>query len=517
MKKKRTLIITGLVAILIAGGAFVSTRSTTSQAGSNQLLANTTTAQVTRTTLITSVDSTGSIIPEATVDLSFETSGTVDQVKVAVGDQVKKGDVLTTLDSSDLQLKVTQAEQAYVVEQLTYSETVQAEPNDIAVAQAAYNSAVAAYNAARQDYAGLADKEATQCSSLTTAKTNLDQAQTAYDRLASDHQAKNYLNSDWGPFQNVVNALSNAQSAYNLALANCNVTKLSLNDGSLRSAQAQVQSAKANLDSLISPRAEKQIQAAAALEQVRLSLEQAKRNLAEATIVAPFDGVITAVNVTAGGTSGSSAAITIADTRQLHVDVLVDETEIASVQVGQEATLTLDALSGITLTGQVANIDPNGTISSGVVNYKVRVNLDSTDTALKLDMTANASIVGEKHENVLAVPTTAIRTAPTGQTGQVSNTVQSGQAVANTQSGSSAPQGKFVLVLVNGQPRPVQVTVGMTAGDLTEVSGNLKEGDPVLVSTSTSSTSSTKANSNADFGGLPPDGGGGPVGGPPPF
>ncbi len=513
MKKKRIGIITGIVAVLIAGSAIVSTRSTR-QASSSQLPANTTTAQVTRTTLVTSVDSTGSIIPEAEVDLSFGTSGTVDQVKVTVGDQVKKGDVLATLESSDLQLKVMQAEQDYGLQQLTYSATVQADPSDIAVSQAAYNSAVAAYNAARQDYSSLADKEATQCSSLTSAKTNLDQAQTAYDRLANDHQAKNYLNSDWGPFQNVVNALSNAQSAYDLALANCNITKLSLNDSGLRSAQAQVQSAKASLDNLLSPRVEKQIQAAAALEQARLSLEQAKRNLAEATIIAPFDGMITAVNVTAGGASGSSAAITIADVSQLHVDVLVDETEIAGVQVGQEAALTLDALSGITLTGQVANIDPNGTISSGVVNYKVRVNLDATEAALKLNMTANASIIGEKHENVLAVPTKAIHSVSTGQTqtSQINNTVQSGQTISNTQSGPQRIQGSFVLVLENGQPRPVQVTAGMTAGDLTEVSGNLSEGDLVLVSTSTSSTSNT----TQDFGGPPPDGGGGP-GGPPPF
>ncbi len=72
-------------------------------------------------------------------------------------------------------------------------------------------------------------------------------------------------------------------------------------------------------------------------------------------------------------------------------------------------------------------------------------------------------------------------------------------------------QGKYVLVLQNGQPHPVQVTVGMTAGDLTEVSGDLKEGDQVLVSTTTSSTSSTQNNSGDDFPGPPPDGG------PPPF
>lgn len=514
MKKKSTWIITGIVAVLIAGGALVGTRSTTSTAGNNAL-ANATTAQVTRTTLFTSVDSNGSIIPASTVNLSFGSSGTVEQVNVETGDQVKQGDVLATLDATSLQLAVSHAEQAYVRQQLAYSETVEADPTDVAVAEAAYNSAVASYNAARQDYSNLSIKESVQCSQLTSAKTNLAQAQAAYDRLANDHQAKNYLNSDWGPYQNVVNGLSNAQSAYDLALANCNITKTSLNDSSLRSAQAQVQSAKAKLDTLISPRAEEQILAKTALEKTRVALEQAKRNLTDAQIVAPFDGVITAVDITVGDTGGASTAMTIADTSQLHVDVLVDETEIANVQAGQAAQITLDALTGITLTGKVAYIAPSGSVSNGVVNYGVRVNLDQTEAPLLLDMTANASLIGEKHENVLAVPTKAIHTAstpPISRTRQVSNTVQSSQTVTNTQGGQPGPQpmsGSYVLVLVNGQPHPVPVTVGMTAGDLTEVSGNLKEGDQVLVTTTTSA--STTTNQPGDFG--PPDGG---LGGPPP-
>ena len=145
--KKRTWIITGLVAVLIAGGVFASTRAAASDTGSSAL-ANATTAPVTRTTLFTSVDSNGSIIPQSTVDLSFGSSGTVEQVKVEMGDQVKQGDVLATLDATSLQLAVTHAEQAYVRQQLAYSETVEADPIDVAVAEAAYNSAVASYNAA---------------------------------------------------------------------------------------------------------------------------------------------------------------------------------------------------------------------------------------------------------------------------------------------------------------------------------------------------------------------------------
>ena len=504
LKKKRTWIILGIVVVLIGGGVYLATRSTTPQTGMSQLLANSQKANVIQTTLVTSVDSTGSIMPEAELNLSFGTSGTVDDVKVEVGDQVKQGDVLATLDATDLENQITQAEQSYLLQQLTYSETMQANPSDITVAQASYESALASYNAARQDYSNLAAKETVQCASLTSAQSALDRAQTAYDRIANDHQASQYLNGDWGPFQQVVDGLTNAQSAYEQAAANCRITKLSLNDSSLRSAQAQVQNAKANLDELLSPRVETQIQAAAALEQARLSLEQAKRNLAEATLTAPFDGLVTAVTLVEGANSGSNA-VTLADISQLHVDVLVDETEISNVQAGQEAQVTLDALNGITLTGTVASIDPSGTVSNGVVNYSVRVNLDPTEVALKLDMTANASLIGEKAENVLAVPTTAIRA---GRAMNRSNAQGSESATTTT--------SNMVMVVKDGQARPVEVTLGMTSGDLTEVSGDLQAGDEVLIVT-TSSTNNTPQDfgpPDGGFGGPPPDGA--PAGGGPP-
>ncbi len=123
----------------------------------------------------------------------------------------------------------------------------------------------------------------------------------------------------------------------------------------------------------------------------------------------------------------------------------MDETQIArDSDRASTVNLTLDALPGITVTGKVDAIDPAGTISQGVVNYNVRVVLDPTDAPLKLDMTANASIMVKRHENVLAVPTTAIRTGGQGgfggQGGQrtavkAERQVQGGQPVTNTQGG----------------------------------------------------------------------------------
>ena len=507
--KNRTRIIIVLGAAIIATGVYLATRQVDEQAATNPLLANIQTAEVTRTTLSNSVESSGSVIANATVQLSFGASGSVSDVYVTAGDQVKQGDVLATLDTTDLQLAVTQAEQAYLIQQLTYSDTIEPDAGDLVVAQAQYNSALASYNAAQRDYAHLDDREAVQCSQLTSAQQSLDRAQTAYDRLANDNQAKDYI-GPWGRFKPIVDALTNAQTAYEQALASCNITRLNLNDSALRSAQTQLQNAKANVDSLVTPSSETQIQAQARLEQARLSLEEAQQNLADANIIAPFDGVVTALNIAAGGASGSAAAITLVDVSQLHVDVLVDETDIAMVELSQKVELTLDALEDIALTGEVARIDPAGTVIQGVVNYNVRVDLDPIDAPVRLDMTANASILGETRENVLAVPTTAIQEP--GQDGFAGLRGQGGFGGQGGQGGfgGQGRQGSFVLVIENGQMRPVQVTVGLTAGDMTEVSGDLQEGAQVVVGFTTS------AAGGAGFFGGRPGGGPGFFGGPPP-
>ncbi len=121
MKKKRTLIIVGVLVVLIAaGGVYLATRPATTQTALSQLLATAQKVKVVRTNLMTSVDSSGSVIPAARLQLAFGASGTVQDVKVKVADHVKKGDVLATLDSTDLENKVAQAEQSYLIQQLTY-------------------------------------------------------------------------------------------------------------------------------------------------------------------------------------------------------------------------------------------------------------------------------------------------------------------------------------------------------------------------------------------------------------
>jgi HlyD family secretion protein len=192
--------------------------------------------------------------------------------------------------------------------------------------------------------------------------------------------------------------------------------------------------------------------------------------VAQATIdslklVAPFEGDILAINFKPGDpATAAQAAITLADRSKLHVSVSVDETEVGAIASGNAVTLTLDALPGLALNGNVAAVEPFGQTVQGLVRYSVRVDLTKSDPRLLLYMTANASIVTAVDQAALAVPLTAI---------QYDN------------------QGEFVNRLNGaGALERVNVTSGQTINDLVVVKGDLKPGDKVEVVAAAAKTSS---------------------------
>lgn len=455
MKKTGTVLIVGLVVIVIIAGVFVLTSA---QRATTQAISTTATQTgvVKRTTLSAVVESSGSIEPQSSLNLNFSGQGKVAQIKVKVGDRVKQGDVLAKLDTAALELQLRQDEQALIIQQATYSQTLTPDTATVTSTQAALASAQAAYAAALQQTGLSAQQVTIACANMTYAKNALDRAQIAYDRLANDNQAKNYLSSDWGPYKSIVNGLADAKTAYDVARSSCNLAKGNINTAPVTAAQSQVAQVTANLDNLLSPSDATVAAAKAQLEQARLNRQQTQLRLADAVIVAPFDGLVTKVNGSAGA-AGSGVAIGLADTSQYHINVLVDETEIAKVQPGQPAEITLDGIPGVTLQGKVARIDPAGALVQGVINYNVQIDLDPSTAPLRLYMTANARIIQALHADVLSVPRAAIHADPSG--GQYVEVVdQAGQQASS---------------------RRVNVTLGLNAGTRVEVAGDLKDGDRV--------------------------------------
>jgi HlyD family secretion protein len=454
MSKKRIFMTLGTVALIGMGVTFFTNRSQTASADTTAQ-----TGQVTRATLSSVIESSGSASPESSITLSFGAAGTVDTVNVQLGDAVKQGDVLAEIDTTDLELAMAQAEQSHLSAQAAYSMTMTPDANDVEAARLALSNAAAAYQLAQQKYkVNSTDSVMLSCDNLDSAKQTYDDAVNAYNAYVSNWRVQVNGTADLSPQKS---QLDRAKANFEQVVANCNLTKSSINTSGITSAKAAVTQAQANLDDLLTPSERTVAAAQIKLAQAKLSLEVAREALADAQIVAPFDGMVTAITAVVGG-SGGSATVSLIDSSQYHVDVLVDETEIAQIQAGQQANITFDALPEVTVKGNVARIDPAGTVSNGVVNYLVRVDLDPTEAALRSNMTANVQLILDTHTDVLAVPGTAIR---------------------------SDGQVYYVNVVgADGAAQRVDVTTGYTDGELTEVSGDLQEGQTVYLGETTTTT-----------------------------
>jgi HlyD family secretion protein len=188
--------------------------------------------------------------------------------------------------------------------------------------------------------------------------------------------------------------------------------------------------------------------------EARITAAQATLNLAH--IAAPFAGTITDIQAKPGDrVNPGTIAFQIDDLSRLLVDVSVSEVDINRVKVGQEATLSFDAILGKEYKGVVTRVDRVGSSAQGVVDFVVTVELVDADEDVKPGMTAAVNIVVEKLENVLQVPNRAVR-------------AQSGRRV--------------VYILQNDQLAQVEIKLGASSDTYSQVlEGNLQVGDLIVL------------------------------------
>jgi HlyD family secretion protein len=451
----------GIVVLLIVG-AFALPRLLGGAATTSAQTTNT--ATVERITLNTTVESTGTVMPAQTISLTFGVGGTVNAITVAIGDSVEAGQLLATLDTTDLEYQVSLAEQSLAQAQANYDNLI-APPTAQEIAQAEANLASAesqlANVQASQETAN--DQITTSCANVTSAQSALEDAQDAYDEYVNAGYTAD-ANFIPDPDSQAGTALTNAQNSYDVAQAQCDsATTNSDKSAQLASAEAALNQAQASLDALMAGATAEQIAAQTAqLTQTQLQLENAQRALSDAQITAPFAGVVTSVPIIVGQTvSTQTAAITVMDNSTLYVDVDVDELDIAQIELGQPATITLDAVEGVELAGDVTRVSPSGSLNQGVVMYSVRVRLNSDEAAnVRPGMTADVEIVVGTIENALVVPLEAIQ--------------------------RDGDQEYVTVINANGQSERVDIVSGQTTNGLTVVTGDLTEGQTLDISASTS-------------------------------
>ncbi len=380
------------------------------------------------------VTAKGEVVPDQFVRVAFSIGGTVSQIPVKEGQQIKKGNTIALLDTSDLQLQLKTAEDALALAEATLAQTkTPATPEEIAAAQAAYDSAVAAFERAKKGPTPeeLAAAQAAYNSALTAynrakngptaeeleilkgqlakAQAAVNVAQAAYDRIggASNpfsaqtpqalqlQQATQDYQIALANYNKAVNpdptAIAQAQAQLAQAQATLQKLKDAPNEEDILAAQAQVDSAKAQLDlRKKGARAEDIAVAEKRVEQARTGVEQARAQLDKATLKAPMDGTITDISIREGELAQpGQPVITIADLSNLKVQTTdLDEFGAAKVSVGQTATIRVNAFTDKTLTGKVSEIaDQSVLLASGDVSYPVTIVLDAQDPDLRWGMT----------------------------------------------------------------------------------------------------------------------------------
>lgn len=319
------------------------------------------------------------------------------------------------------------------------------------------------------------DRETTAKRAMDDADTRLKQSQIAYEEARQ--QEITTLASREADVRSAQNSsgdnLADARAQVQTAQAEVDRLTGANRTGSLEASRAGVDSAQAALDKLLANPTPSQLAIAqASVTRAEASLKQAQRSVEQATLTAPFDGTVTKINIRVGepaSAASTTGALTMADFSSYHIDVPIDELDVAQVEAGQTVRITLDAVPDKDITGKVASIAPVATRNDqGTTTYEVRVDIDPTEVRVMPGMTASVDVVTSREDNAVLVPRRAIQTE-----GGTSFVWVPTSDAADPASGRPASERR-------------DVTLGMSNAEFTAVTAGLQAGDKVLVANTTS-------------------------------
>jgi HlyD family secretion protein len=406
--------------------------------------------------LTATIGATGTVRANQTAIITWQTSGVVEEVRVAPGDLVEKDRILATIKKTSLPQTVILAEADLLNAQKSLRELL--EPaSELALAQA--EQAIVQAEMAVRD----AERYLTNLKS-TAPQLDIEQARS---NLVLSRNKLDQAKRDFEPFENrseddlmratMYSNLAQAQREYDAAsrklnnlLGTANPLDLKAAEANLALAQAQLQEAEDNYERLQNGPEPEDITALEA----RIAAAQATLGLK--TITAPFTGTITQVEVKPGDQiNPGSPAFRLDDLSHLLVDVRVSEVDINRIQLDQDVFMTFDAILGYEYQGLVSELSPVGVANQGVVDFIATVELTEADGQVKPGMTSAVNIIINRLNDVLMVPNRAVR-------------VRDGQRV--------------VYVLRADQLEPVRINLGASSDTMSEVAGGqLKVGDQIVL------------------------------------
>lgn len=346
-----------------------------------------------------SVSAEASVVPQQHATLALAGGGKVAAVLVQVGDRVETGQPLIRLEADDLQAAVAQAQAGLELARAKLAQAqAGARAEEIAVAQANLAAAQAALAQAQAERDNL--RAGARPEEIAAAQAQLEAAQAQLYYAESVHEAamSGFGPKEWEARQQREVARANVAGAQ----AHLDLLKAGPTSAQLRAAQAgvdvaaaQVEAAQAQLNLVrAGPRREDLAVLEAGVKQAEATLAQARAALAQTELVAPFAGIVAEVIPGVGEVVAPGAPVIIlADLDHWQVETKdLSEVDVVQVQVGQMATVTLDAFPGRTFSGRVSRIALVSSESRGDIVYRITIDLDDPGVPLRWGMTAFVDI-----------------------------------------------------------------------------------------------------------------------------
>ncbi|MGC5326097.1 efflux RND transporter periplasmic adaptor subunit [Brevibacillus sp. SYSU BS000544] len=495
-KGKKKIIVIGLSVLLVSGaGVFAYQQWMAPQQTSTVMRME----SVKRGDVTESIASSGTVQASKRISLSpnADEATTITAIHVKVGDEVKAGQVLATLDDAAARIQVIAAEARLLSAKAKLTEAQKAKTTaELKTLQAKVTQTKAAWDAAQKGYS--TQKALT---SLEKAKTSLQNAQNTYNTQKNLFEAGIISKNEWDQAKTSV---EQAQLEYNAAVLENNQTQGQL-QSEIEQAQAAYETAVSDLNEAKSGTDVSTIQTAQAeVEQAAADLQEKKDILNNLIVKAPIDGMIVEINGNLGEVP-SQPFIVMDNSNSGNLEVLaqISESDIGKVKEGLTSTFTTNSFSDKEFKGKVTLVYPEATTDSGVTSYKVLLSVDNKDRLLKTGMSMNVNIEVGTHKDVLYVPVAALKTQ-NGKDGVFVSTSQSSDNPAGSE------QGRMPY-------RFVPVTVGYYSSDKVEITSGLNEGDKIVLTMNNTSQTSTNRNQPNGMGipglGGPGMGGAGGMGG----
>ena len=442
------------------------------------------TATVRQGSIVISASGTGQVVAAATANLGFPNTGsssnsgngTLTQLNVIVGNQVKVGELLAQEDNTNQAQALAQAK--FNLAQLTSPAAIATAQGAVATDEVNVTNALQLleFDISPTVYHWEQEIAADQ-QNLTNAQLDA-QANPSTAATQKVQDAQNTLNYD-------NQELAAAQIYYTKYYAPEYFTYTSKTTGfrgitppsdtdiaSARAALALAQAQEVQDQDLVTALTTGVIPDTAtgpsltALKQAQTALQTAQTDFNDTQIISPINGTVTAVNNQIGDTVGSATVITVSDLSRLLLTIYIDESDLSKLAIGEEADAVFNSLPNQTFKGKVTEIVPALTTVDNVPAVQAQVQLDNTTgTALYVGLNATVNVINAQANNVLLVPIQALKLLEPGK--------------------------YAVFVVQNGNLTLQPVVVGLMDQSFAEIKSGLQSGD--VVSTGLAATNQSAA------------------------